>query len=144
MYTQNAQGVTWKIRTLKSDIKMLGHENQVIDGLKFDVEGHEWQVVENFMDTGVLPRVCQLMTEWHLFPEWPARAGYVHLYQTYSQLRELGFRKFCRGPHPKSLSLQNIKKQGDCEFVNTFFNKEDTLFVLLWAFFSEHYSRPFF
>ena len=50
MYTQNAQGVTWKIRTLKSVIKMLGHENQVIDGLKFDVEGHEWQVVENFMD----------------------------------------------------------------------------------------------
>ena len=53
----------WKMRTLKSVVQMLGHENRVIDVLKIDIEGHEWAVVENLIETGMFPFVRQFMLE---------------------------------------------------------------------------------
>lgn len=45
---------TWKMRTLDIIIAMLGHENKVIDVLKMDIEGDEWNVLEDILDKKLL------------------------------------------------------------------------------------------
>ncbi|XP_059146513.1 uncharacterized protein LOC131934455 isoform X2 [Physella acuta] len=112
----------WKMRTLKSVKKMLGHEKRVIDVLKIDIEGHEWDVVDNLMETNMFPSIRQFMLEFHLFPDWPVKEDYVYLYKIYTRLREMGFREYSVGPHPKTLNTEHFNNQGDSEFVNAFFS----------------------
>ncbi|XP_076358926.1 putative methyltransferase-like protein 24 [Tachypleus tridentatus] len=57
---------TWKLRTLRTIMKMLRHENQVIDVLKMDVEGAEWDALEEMLEYDVLQRVYHLCVEIHL------------------------------------------------------------------------------
>ena len=96
----------------------------MIDVLKIDVEGHEWAVVENLFETDMFPQVRQFMLEWHLFPTWPVKEEYVHLYKVYTKLRDMGLREFSTGPHPKTLKVGSFNNQGDSEYVNIFFEKK--------------------
>lgn len=134
---------------------------RVIDVLKIDVEGHEWDVIDNLMETNMFPSIRQFMLEFHLFPDWPVQEDYVYLYkvvhflttyhfsdwflnilcliesssvfliscfvyvQIYTRLREMGFREFSVGPHPKTLDVKHFNNQGDSEFVNAFFSAGD-------------------
>ncbi|XP_013066312.2 uncharacterized protein LOC106054816 isoform X1 [Biomphalaria glabrata] len=117
----------WKMRTLKSVMKELGHEEKVIDVLKIDIEGHEWAVIDNMMETGVFKYVRQFMLEFHLFPDWPVKEDYVNLYQIYTRLREMGFSEYAVGPHPKTLKEDKFNNQGDSEYVNIFFEQNNNL-----------------
>ncbi|KAH9524381.1 Methyltransferase-like protein 24 [Bulinus truncatus] len=101
----------WKMRTLKSVFKELGHEKRVLDVLKIDIEGHEWAVIDNMMETDIFKYVRQFMLEFHLFPDWPLKEDYVYLYQIYTRLREMGFREFAVGPHPKTLKVNQFNNQ---------------------------------
>ncbi|XP_005107106.2 methyltransferase-like protein 24 [Aplysia californica] len=123
MYVQDNQ--KWRMRTLKSVVQMLKHEQRVIDVLKIDVEGHEWAVMENMMETDMFQYVRQFMLEYHLFPTWPAKEDYVHLYKLYTKLREMGLREFAIGPHPKTLKVDKFNNQGDSEYINYFFKRKE-------------------
>ncbi|KAK0059356.1 RADres1 [Biomphalaria pfeifferi] len=113
----------WKVRTLKHLMKELGHEQRTIDVLKMDVEGYEWGIVSNLIETDVLKYVRQFMLEFHLFPNFPSMADYVHLYQTYTALREMGFIEYFNYPHPKALEKARFNNQCDVHFVNIYFNR---------------------
>ncbi|RUS81340.1 hypothetical protein EGW08_010907 [Elysia chlorotica] len=112
----------WQMRTLTSVKEMLGHTGRVIDLLKIDIEGFEWDVVENMRETGELELLRQFSLEFHLFPKFPPMEDYVHLYKTFTNLREeMGFAEFSAHPHPKTLEKDKFNLQGDSQFVNTLF-----------------------
>ncbi|XP_055874744.1 probable methyltransferase-like protein 24 isoform X2 [Biomphalaria glabrata] len=120
MYVKHEQ--TWKMRTLKSIIQELGHEKRVLDVLKLDVEAYEWGIVDNLIQTDVLKYVRQLMIEFHLFPNFPARSEYVYLYKTYTRLREMGFREYATWREPRNINERRFINQRAVDFVNYFFN----------------------
>ncbi|KAK6990341.1 methyltransferase-like protein 24, partial [Biomphalaria glabrata] len=121
VYVKNVQ--SWKMRTLKSVIKELGHEERTIDVLKMDIEGYEWGVVDNLLETDVLKQVRQFLIEYHLFPSFPARAEYVYLYQTISRVREMGFREFHYGDEPRNINEANFNNQRVVDYVSFFFHQ---------------------
>ncbi|GFS21989.1 methyltransferase-like protein 24 [Elysia marginata] len=113
---------TWKIRTLTSIKEMLGHKRRVIDVLKIDIEGSEWEVLDNLMEAGELSMVRQLSIEFHLFPNTPPMIDYVSLYKIYSKLREdFGYLEYSVSPHPFYLKKGKYNVQGDSQFVNSLF-----------------------
>ncbi|KAG8193883.1 hypothetical protein JTE90_011443 [Oedothorax gibbosus] len=59
-------GGTWKMRTLDSIVRELGHSNRTIDVLKMDIEGAEYVVLEDILAKGLLNRVNHLCVELHL------------------------------------------------------------------------------
>ncbi|KAK0069662.1 methyltransferase-like protein 24, partial [Biomphalaria pfeifferi] len=119
VYVKNVQ--SWKMRTLKSLIKELGHEERTIDVLKMDIEGYEWGVVDNLLETDVLKQVRQFLIEYHLFPSFPAKVEYVYLYQTISRVREMGFREFYYGDEPRNINEANFNNQRVVDYVSFFF-----------------------
>jgi len=56
----------WKLRSLKTIYKDLGHEGKIIDYLKIDIEGGEWKVLAEMIKTGMMSKVRQLAVEFHL------------------------------------------------------------------------------
>ncbi|XP_070555793.1 uncharacterized protein [Ptychodera flava] len=55
-----------RCRTLESLKKMLHHEKEVIDVLKFDIEGSEFECLPQMIESGVLASVKQLVFEIHM------------------------------------------------------------------------------
>ena len=55
----------WKIRKLGSIMNMLNHSNSIIDIFKMDIEGNEWPVLKQMLETGALKRIRQLYLEIH-------------------------------------------------------------------------------
>lgn len=45
-----------------------------------DIEGYEWAVLANMMETGVFNYIRQYMLEFHLFPDFPLKQDYVYIY----------------------------------------------------------------
>ncbi|KAK3800454.1 hypothetical protein RRG08_004866 [Elysia crispata] len=112
----------WKLRTLTSIKKMLGHTGKAIDVLKIDIEGFEWKVLDNLMETGELKLLRQFLLEFHLFPRFPPMHDYVKLYKSYTKLRkEHRFLEFSVSPHKQTLVKERFNVQGDSQFVNSLF-----------------------
>uniref|UniRef100_A0A2C9M419 Methyltransferase domain-containing protein n=1 Tax=Biomphalaria glabrata TaxID=6526 RepID=A0A2C9M419_BIOGL len=111
----------WKMRTLQTLMKELGHEEKVIDVLKLDIEGYEWTVIDNLIETNVIKNIRQFVMEIHIVHEWPAKADYVHLYQIHTKLREMGFQKFTVRPYSKVLVEGYYANQVEISFVNVLF-----------------------
>ncbi|GFN87945.1 methyltransferase-like protein 24 [Plakobranchus ocellatus] len=112
----------WKVRTLSAIKKMLGHEERTIDVLKLDIEGYEWTVLENLMESGQLDNVRQFSLEFHLFRDFPAKVDYVNFYKSYTALREdYGFLEYSVSPHGPVYREKDFNIQGDSQFVNSFF-----------------------
>ncbi|PVD30453.1 hypothetical protein C0Q70_09719 [Pomacea canaliculata] len=125
-YQPNVDGyvndiVTWKVRTLKSIRKMLGHENRALDVLKMDIETYEWAVVKNLQDDGQLSSVRQLALEWHIFPTEPFRNHFSTMYQTMLDLKKIGFRQFYMSPWNRIHNIYYFNSQADNCLVNTMF-----------------------
>ncbi|KAK0059360.1 methyltransferase-like protein 24, partial [Biomphalaria pfeifferi] len=47
--------------------------------------------------------------------------------EIYTRLREMGFREYAVGPHPKTLKEDKFNNQGDSEYVNYFFEQNNNL-----------------
>ena len=61
------------------------------------------------------------MVEWHLFPSFPAKQEYVHLYKLITGLRQMGFREFSGSTHQTRLEYEGFNNQGESFFVNEYF-----------------------
>ena len=89
---------------------MISLFQRVIDYLKADVEGAEWPLLVNLVQSGVLKKVKQMALELHtprrLSEHQPMSVTYyAEIYDGLSKLRDLGFLKFlyhannkCCGP----------------------------------------------
>lgn len=55
----------WNMQTLSSIRKTLNHTHRVIDVLKIDIEGWEWDTLNEIMKSGVLKYVKQICLEVH-------------------------------------------------------------------------------
>ncbi|XP_074652872.1 putative methyltransferase-like protein 24 [Tubulanus polymorphus] len=56
----------WKLMTVDSIMKSLGHENRIIDFFKIDVEYSEWDTFEQMIKAGTFNRVKQIGVEYHI------------------------------------------------------------------------------
>ncbi|XP_074652870.1 putative methyltransferase-like protein 24 [Tubulanus polymorphus] len=64
--TNGMNTMGWKLLTVASIMKALGHENMIIDYLKIDVESSEWETFEQMIKAGTFSHVRQLGVEYHL------------------------------------------------------------------------------
>ncbi|XP_046585221.1 probable methyltransferase-like protein 24 [Haliotis rubra] len=119
MYVKEDQ--TWKMRTLPSIMKMLGHEGKVIDVLKVDVEGFEWFMMQQMLDTGIIHRVRQFVVEWHLVHDFPTKKSYMDLLRIYYKMKDAGFRTFSVDFRFRGFSVRRWRIQSDVMYVNTKF-----------------------
>ena len=119
----NVNDQVWKVRRLKSIKEMLGHHDRVIGVLKIDIEGTEWAVLEDMLQTGVTSKVRQFLVEWHLFTTWPPREEYTKIYHTYTRLRQAGFKEYLVNPCCHQVNHAVLNTQGNVLFVNTQFQK---------------------
>ncbi|CAL1533688.1 unnamed protein product [Lymnaea stagnalis] len=119
-YTVNSKK-TWKIRTLTSIKKMLGHEKRAIDILKMDVESYEWAIMETLLKNKTLSSVRQLTLEWHIFPNEPMRTEFHNMFGVYMDLKKMGFRQFYMSHWARYHSMYYFNSQADNSLVNTLF-----------------------
>ncbi|XP_045215817.1 probable methyltransferase-like protein 24 isoform X1 [Mercenaria mercenaria] len=56
---------TWKMQRLSSIQKSLSHADKLIDIMKIDIEGWEWDVLSDILQTGAFNNVKQLCLEVH-------------------------------------------------------------------------------
>ncbi|KZS14702.1 Uncharacterized protein APZ42_020091 [Daphnia magna] len=65
-------GTQWQMHSLSSVYNMLSHHHgpNVIDYVKMDIEGSEWKVLTDIIESGMLSRIRQLALEVHL-PDYP-------------------------------------------------------------------------
>ncbi|KAK2717615.1 hypothetical protein QYM36_006403 [Artemia franciscana] len=55
----------WKLRTLGTLVDKFGHTNDIIDVLKIDIEGAEYDALLEMLESGVLMNVKQIVMEVH-------------------------------------------------------------------------------
>ncbi|KAK2717612.1 uncharacterized protein LOC136038959 [Artemia franciscana] len=55
----------WKLRTLGTLLDKFGHTNKIIDVLKIDIEGAEYEALLEMLESGVLMNVKQIAMEVH-------------------------------------------------------------------------------
>ncbi|XP_078482417.1 putative methyltransferase-like protein 24 [Ciona intestinalis] len=92
----------WKMRTLKTILKELGHSGRVLDVLKVDTDapdggGFEDRLMQELLDTGLHKCVRQLTMEIHIpgpisRPKWLNRCRTV--YRQMMQMNDNGYKTF--------------------------------------------------
>ncbi|CAH1779365.1 unnamed protein product, partial [Owenia fusiformis] len=113
-YVKESKLFTWKVRTMKSIMEMLGHTNKMIDVLKMDIEGYEFDVISSMIDDGTIKQMRQYVGEWHIFGD--QKYDYPTKYSIAKQLWSYGFKTFNAGVHPR---CDKYCFQIDLGFVNT-------------------------
>jgi hypothetical protein len=85
----------WTIMTLKSIIDHNNDSGKIIDYMKIDIEGHEWDSLNAMLTDGILKNVKQLAVEFHTFHKTfkDSSALYYRL-NILRQLEEIGFRRW--------------------------------------------------
>ena len=91
----------WTIMTLDAIANMLQHNEQVIDIVKMDAEGAEWDSIQQMVNSGILNRVKQLYLEFHSAHS-PDRLALVR------QLYDVGFRIFWTHKNPWHLNFMPL------------------------------------
>lgn len=96
----------WEIRTLGAFYMSLRHSNRTIHYLKMDVEGSEWQTLQQQLAKGtesvLTQRVEQLGMELHFARHPPRREHspfYMGVYRMFLKLQQAGFYPFSYEPN---------------------------------------------
>jgi hypothetical protein len=95
----------------------------VIDVLKIDIEGCEWNAFPTMITENVLHRVKQLLVEVHAASE-PTLINYQMAHDIFKRLDDLGFKKFYSswttyGGLHRSIITHNIRARAhDLGFLN--------------------------
>ncbi|VDI21826.1 Hypothetical predicted protein [Mytilus galloprovincialis] len=117
-YIRKEQKSTWKLGKLSTILSNLGHQNMTLDILKLDIEGYEWDVLENIVQEGLLSKVKQLEVEYHIFPDFPKREKYVDVLKTFQSLWKLNFRRYYKFVHQFTPNENMAHLQADVAYVN--------------------------
>ncbi|XP_074657253.1 putative methyltransferase-like protein 24 [Tubulanus polymorphus] len=121
-YVKNDQ--IWKIRTVKSILKMIKRENRIIDFLKIDVEGTEFDVLRSILNDGTMNIVKQYLVEYHVFGDQKFKMGQYAI--DMKRTLQLGFNPFLvRNKFPLvGVNRKSYRWQADVGFVNMNFLKK--------------------
>jgi FkbM family methyltransferase len=123
------------VKTLATIMKELGHTDRILDVMKVDVEGSEYQFLEEALDTlGTLP-TKQLTVEWHHYAFDPRYGGgsSPQINALVTMLHESGLKQFWRH-HPTGwpdpASKEHWEKVGlnDVRYNLASFHREDEHF----------------
>ncbi|PVD35094.1 hypothetical protein C0Q70_06375 [Pomacea canaliculata] len=97
-YVEKRRAVNgWPMRRLQTILDQLGHKKEQLTVLKMDIEGYEWDVTRDLLDSGILSSVPQFLVEWHLFKDFPPRERVPDAVETYFRLNDMGFQLFVTG-----------------------------------------------
>ncbi|XP_059166223.1 uncharacterized protein LOC131948629 [Physella acuta] len=123
IYSRSAQGQgqKWKMRTLKTIKKLLGQEDQIIDALKLNIGGDEWEVLANLMETDMFRSVRLLLVKFHLVPPRTPKENFVLYFQTLTRLRQMGLREYYINVDELSLTPDHFLLKASVFFGNVNF-----------------------
>ncbi|XP_025085904.1 uncharacterized protein LOC112559135 isoform X1 [Pomacea canaliculata] len=97
-YVEKRRAVNgWPMRRLQTILDQLGHKKEQLTVLKLDIEGYEWDVTRDLLDSGILSSVPQFLVEWHLFTDFPPRERVPDAVDTYFRVSDMGFQLFSTG-----------------------------------------------
>jgi FkbM family methyltransferase len=91
-----------EIKTLKTIMEELGHSR--IDVLKMDIEGAEYEVIENILNEGI--EIQQLLVEFH---HRFRNVGIKSTRNAVKALKKAGFKIFHVSPSGEELSFYNVR-----------------------------------
>jgi len=98
----------WTMRTFSSLLKDQGHEEDIIDFLKFDIEGSEWEVIRNMYEDQSLRNVKQIAFEVHIDHRFYRNvATWMMQLKTIKLLNRAGFLKW--HDHENQVRMQNSR-----------------------------------
>ena len=88
--------LNWTIRTLSSIYSILTpiHGNKIIDYLKMDVEGYEWEALPQILSSGMLNKIRQMTVEFHLPSNSSLITHYRQLVATIKSIENAGMIRF--------------------------------------------------
>lgn len=86
-----------------------------------DIESNEWDVLSDLLACGVLPKIPQVLIEWHLFATAPPRNRYGIFYEDYFRFKGLGFQKFYMGNPVRQHDINKLLSQAENAYVNSRF-----------------------
>ncbi|XP_070198849.1 uncharacterized protein [Littorina saxatilis] len=113
---------TWRMRRLESIMKELGHAPGALTLLKMDIEGYEWDVVQDILSTeGLFQSIPQVLLEWHLFADRPPRSRYDELISIYFRYRDTGLQKFYWQSEGRDHFIGRLYSQVETSWVNSRF-----------------------
>ncbi|XP_025076229.1 uncharacterized protein LOC112553316 isoform X2 [Pomacea canaliculata] len=111
----------WPMRRLQTILDLLGHRKEQLTVLKMDIEGYEWNVTRDLLDSAILSSVPQFLVEWHLFTDFPPRERVPDAVDTYFRLNDMGFQLFVTGGFYKG-SATSLRMQAEVAYINTIRN----------------------
>ncbi|PVD20497.1 hypothetical protein C0Q70_18653 [Pomacea canaliculata] len=112
-YVQHRPAVNgWPMRRLQTILDLLGHRKEQLTVLKMDIEGYEWNVTRDLLDSAILSSVPQFLVEWHLFTDFPPRERVPDAVDTYFRLNDMGFQLFVTGGFYKG-SATSLRMQAE-------------------------------
>jgi len=105
----------WKLNSLKTIQKNLGLEDRVVEVLKVDTEGAEWEAIPDMVTSGALDKVKQFIFEIHF---WGAHTPEQHRQwlDVINMLRDKGFKLYYSHENPQSTAenLGFLKQMSCC------------------------------
>jgi len=88
----------WKVRTLSTIVKELGHHGRIIDAVKIDIEGprigYEDKAIRSIIETGIYKCIRQISLELHVFGPIHNPEYVRNQYSVMKGLEEKGFKLF--------------------------------------------------
>ena len=96
----------------------------MIDVLKFDIEGSEWERLRVMAVDGSLANVKQLMLEFHTPEVTASKSDFVEMHGLLSSLEKSGFRRYHQHQNPNCIytSTRTGKQYAHCYelyYINT-------------------------
>jgi len=96
------------MRTFKSITKDQGHDEGIIDFLKFDIDGSEWEVIRNMYEDQSLRNVKQIVLEVHIDVEFYRDVARWRMQlETVQLLNKAGFLKWHDHENQQTMIGQN-------------------------------------
>jgi len=101
----------WTMRTFSSLLKDQGHEEDIIDFLKFDIEGSEWEVIRNMYEDQSLRNVKQIAFVVHIdLRFYKSVSKWMMQLETLKLLNRAGFLKW--HDHENQTTMRNTNRTG--------------------------------
>jgi len=109
--SNNINKEKWTMRTFSSLRKDQGHEEDIIDFLKFDIEGSEWEVIRNMYEDQSLRNVKQIAFVVHIdLRFYKSVSKWMMQLETLKLLNRAGFLKW--HDHENQTTMRRTNRTG--------------------------------